>query len=159
MQRMGKVFIPLAIAFALLFALNVSGFAQATVPSLGTVTNPGTHLPAQNPAGSYQPGIGSTTPNSIPAEPPNTNPNITPNLNVIPNSTFPNQNPNMVPNPYPNIPNVPYPNTNLSTYPRATNPHVTPDTEPNTSNSENPIPHSTVPGIGTGGVGTGVPRP
>src|SRR6266566_3514487 len=101
MQRMRKGLMPLAIAFALLFALHVSGFAQATVPSPGTATHPGTNIPAQNPGNSYQPGFGTTVPNSVPGQPPNTT-----NPNVMPNSTLPNQNPNMVPNP-----NSPYPNT------------------------------------------------
>ena len=101
MRPRGKLIIPLAIA--LLFALNLSGFDQATPPNPGTATNPSTSQSAQSPAGSYQPGIGTTTPNSIPAQPPNNvNPGVTPNSNVIPSSTLPDQNPNLVPNPYPN---------------------------------------------------------
>lgn len=150
MQRMGEVFIPLAIAVMLLFALNVSGFGQATVPGPGTAPSPGINLPAQNPGGNYQPGIGTTTPNSVPVRPPNT-----PNPNVMPNSTLPNQNPNMVPNPYPTVPNVPHPtNPNPST----TSPNVTPGTEPGNFNYGNPTPQGkTVPGT-PGAVGAGVPH-
>jgi hypothetical protein len=151
MQRMGEVFIPLAIAFMFLFALNVSGFAQATVPSPGTARSPGMNLPAQNPGSSYQPGIGTTTPSAVPVQPPKTtNPNITPNSNVMPNSTLPNRNPNMVPSPYPNtFPNVPYPN---NANPRMTSPTVTPSTKPDNFNYGNPI-----PGTGSGAFGAGVP--
>jgi hypothetical protein len=156
---MGEVFIPLAIAFMLLFALNVLGFAQATVPSPGTATSPGINLPAQNPGGGYQPKLGTTTPNSVPGQLPNTTtPNVTPNPNVMPNSTLPNQKPNMVPNPYPNtVPNVPYP-YNPNPNPSVTNPNVTPRTEPDIYNDKSPTPYgTTVPGTG-GAVGAGVPH-
>src|SRR5690242_19709441 len=114
MRRTGKVFVPLAIAFALLFALNLPGFGQGTAPNPGTAMNPSPSQPGQNPAGNYQPGIGTTTPNSIPAQPPNTaNPGVTPNLSVTPNSTLQSQNPNLVPNPYPNtVPTTSYANSN-----------------------------------------------
>ena len=172
MRPIGKLIIPLAIVFALLFALNLSGFGQATAPNPGTVTNPSTSQPAQNPAGSYQPGIATTTPNSIPAQPPNTttpnstviltpNPNFTPNSNVIPSSTLPNQNPNLVPNPYPNtVQTVPlseqqFGSSNVN--PGATNPNVTPDTQPNNS-SGTPAPvGTTVPGTLSSPIGAGVP--
>src|SRR5215831_2546525 len=140
MQPTGKLIIPLAIAFVFLLALNFSAFGQAT-PNPGTATNPSTSQPAQNPASSFQPGIGTTTPNSVPLRPPNTttlnstviltpNPNFTPNSNVTPNLTLPNQNPNLVPNPYLNtVQTVPFSNVN----PGATNPNVTPGTQPNNS--------------------------
>ena len=148
MQSRGKLIIPLAIAF--LFALNLSGLDQATPPNPGTATNPSTSQPAQSPAGSYQSGIGTTTPNSIPAQPPNNvNPGVTPNSNVIPSSTLPNQNPNLVPNPYPNT--VPFSNVN----PGATNPNVTPGTQPN--NSSAPV-GTAVPGTGSSlAIGAGAP--
>jgi hypothetical protein len=129
MQSRGKLIIPLAIAF--LFALNLSGLDQATPPNPGTATNPSTSQPAQSPAGSYQSGIGTTTPNSIPAQPPNNvNPGVTPNSNVIPSSTLPDQNPNLVPNPYPN------PNGNSTSIQPGigtTSPNSIPEQPPNTT--------------------------
>ena len=160
MRPIGKLFIPLAIAFALLFVLNISGLGQATAPNPGTATNPGTGLPAQNPGQtSIQPNIGTATPNTIPEQPPNTttpnaatpnatapnstviftpNPNFTPNSNVTPNSTLPNQNPNLVPNPYPPI--------------------VTPGTQPtNAIGAPAPV-GTTAPGTGSSSpIGAGVP--
>jgi hypothetical protein len=169
MQPMGKLIIPLAIAFALLFALNLSGFDQATVPTPGTATNPSTGQPAQNPGQTpIQPGIGTTTPNNIPGQPPNTttpnstviltpNPNFTPNSNVIPNSTSPNQNPNLVPNPYPNtVPTVPNPNSNSNVNAGATNPNVMLGTQPNNS-SGTPAPSGSGPAIGAGVPGASQP--
>jgi hypothetical protein len=164
MQPIGTPIIPLA-AFTLLFALNIPGFGQATVANPGTTTNPSTGLPAQIPAGSYQPGIGITTPNSIPAQPPNTttpnspvilapNPNFTPNSIVIPNSTLPNLNPNLVPNPYSNtVQTVPFSNVN----PGATNPNVTLGTQPNNSPGTPAPVGTTLPGSESSpGIGAGV---
>jgi hypothetical protein len=144
MQPIRKAHLPLAIAFALLFALNISGFDQTTAPNPGTATNPSASQPAQNPAGSYQTGIGTTTLNSIPAQPPNTaNPGVTPNLNVTPNSTLPNQNPNLVPNPFPNtVPTTSYPNSNSTSIQPGigtTTPNSIPAQPPNTT-----TPNSTV---------------
>ena len=157
MRPRGKLIIPLAIA--LLFALNLSGFDQATPPNPGTATNPSTSQSAQSPAGSYQPGIGTTTPNSIPAQPPNNgNPGVTPNSNVIPSSTLPDQNPNLLPNPYPSNPNgnstsiqpgigTTSPNSIPEQPPNTTTPNssviLTPN--PNFTPNSNVIPSSTLP--------------
>jgi hypothetical protein len=73
---------------------------------------------------------------------------------MMPNSTLPNQNPNMVPNPYPNtVPNAPYP-YNPNPNPSLTNPNVAPRTQPDIFNERN---GTTVPGTG-GAVGAGVPH-
>jgi len=156
MQRIGGIVLLLAIALVLLFAMEISGFAQATVP--GSTTNPGTSMPAQNPGGVYQPGLGTTTPNSIPEQLPSTN---NQNPNVTPNSTLPNQNPNAVPNPYPNtVPTVPYPGRDSNLNPNATNPNsntnVTPGTLPNNSTGTS-TPYRPGAPTGSGAVGSGVP--